>query len=362
MAEPSGPGDLLRPEVLSAARYQVPDAAGLVKLDAMENPHGLPPELRREWADLLAELPVNRYPDAGAAELKRALRAFYRIPDGCELLLGNGSDEIIQVLALACARPGAGVLAFEPSFVMYAHCARLCGMRYTGIPLRQDFSLPIAEVLPALDELRPALTFVAQPNNPTGSLCDAAPLAQFAAACPGLLVIDEAYHAFSGADSMPLLAGHRNVLVLRTLSKLGLAGLRIGFLVGRPEWIAELEKVRMPYNIGTLAQAGAVFLLRHRAHLDAQAAQIRNDRDRLRSALARIPGIEQWPSAANFILFRALRCPGRELHARIRARGVLIRNLDGAHPLLRDCLRVTVGTPAENDMFIEALRASLTGA
>jgi histidinol-phosphate aminotransferase len=349
------PEDLLRPEVLAARAYRVPDASGLVKLDAMENPYPLPESLRREWAEFLAAEVVNRYPDADARELKAELRARYGIAPGYGILLGNGSDEIIQILALALARPGARALAFEPSFVMYAHCARLCGMAYTGVALAEDFSLPAEAALERIDATRPALVFIAQPNNPTGNLFEPALLPRIAEATPGLVVIDEAYHAFSGVDSLPLLASHPNVLVMRTLSKLGLAGLRIGFLAGAPEWIAQLEKVRMPYNVGVLAQAAGVFLLRHYPALEAQAACIRNDRERLFAALARAPDIEVWPSAANFLLFRVRGRRAADVHARLRDAGVLIKSMDGMHTLLRGCLRVTVGTPAENEAFLAAL-------
>ncbi len=349
------PRDLIRPDILAAAAYQVQDATGLIKLDAMENPHVLPEALRGQWAECLARQPVNRYPDPGARELKQQLRASFGIGPEYDILLGNGSDEIIQSLVLALARPEARALAFEPSFVMYARSARLCGMEYIGVPLRDDFSIPLEHTLEVLAGRPPALIFVAQPNNPTGNLCAEETLTRIAAATPGLLVIDEAYHAFSGADSLALLDGRENLLVMRTLSKLGLAGLRIGFLVGRREWIAELEKVRMPYNIGTLAQAGAVFFLQHREQLQDQAARIRQDRELLRQALGQFQQLQQWPSAANFILFRIRNLPARVAHAGLLAEGILIKNLDGAHPLLRDCLRVTVGTATENAAFLAAL-------
>jgi histidinol-phosphate aminotransferase len=349
------PRDLIRPEIIADTVYHVPDATGLVKLDAMENPHVLPEALRGQWVEYLACQPVNRYPDPGARELKQQLRASFGIGSGYDILLGNGSDEIIQSLVLALARPQARALAFEPSFVMYARCARLCGMDYTGVPLRDDFSIPLEQTLRAITECRPALVFVAQPNNPTGNLCAEETLLQIAAATPGLLVIDEAYHAFSGVDSLAWLETMENLLVMRTLSKLGLAGLRIGFLVGRREWIAELEKVRMPYNIGTLAQAGAVFFLQHREQLHDQAARIRQDREQLRQALGQFAEVQQWPSAANFILFRVRNLPARVVHAGLINRGILIKCLDGVHPLLRDCLRVTVGTAAENAAFLAAL-------
>lgn len=361
MSSAARPADLLRPEVLDVAPYPVPDAAGYIKLDAMENPYPLPAELAGPWAEHLAGVAVNRYPDAAATGLKAALRDYYGFSSRYAVLPGNGSDEIIQVLTLALARPGARAMAFEPSFVMYRRCAQLAGMAYTGVTLQEDFSVPADLALARIAADRPALIFIAQPNNPSGNLFGRDLLSRIAAAAPGLVIIDEAYHAFSGTDSLPLLEAHPNVLILRTLSKLGLAGLRIGFLVGRPEWIGQLEKVRMPYNVGALPQAAAVFLLRHGATFAAQAACIRADRENLHRALATMPALDVWPSAANFILFRVRARPAREVHMALLKSGVLIKNLDGAHPLLQDCLRVTVGTAAENAAFLAALGAALTG-
>lgn len=361
MSRAARPDELLRPEVLDVAPYHVPDGAGLIKLDAMENPYPLPAELAGEWARHLAGVALHRYPDAAAAALKSALRDHYGIGTQFDLLPGNGSDEIIQMLTLALARPGAVAMACEPSFVMYRRCAQLAGMRYAGVTLQEDFSIPVDHLLARIAAERPALIFIAQPNNPTGNLCDMELLARIAAAAPGLVVIDEAYHAFSGADAMSLLQTHGNVLVMRTLSKLGLAGLRIGFLVGRPEWIGQLEKVRMPYNVGVLAQAAGAFLLRHGAAFDAQAARIRADRGQLYAALAAMPGVTAWPSAANFILFRVQGPRAPDVHGQLLKAGVLIKSLDGVHPLLRDCLRVTVGTAAENAAFLAALRPALAG-
>lgn len=359
MSRAARPEELLRPEVLDVAPYQVPDATGLIKLDAMENPYPLPADLAGEWARQLGGIALHRYPDAAASALKSALRDHFGIGGQFDLLPGNGSDEIIQLLTLALARPGAVAMACEPSFVMYRRCAQLAGMRYAGVTLREDFSLPVDHLLARIDAERPALIFIAQPNNPTGNLCDREWLERIASAAPGLVVIDEAYHAFSGADSLSLLRTHGNVLVMRTLSKLGLAGLRIGFLVGRPEWIGQLEKVRMPYNVGVLAQTAGAFLLHHGAAFAAQAARIRSDRELLYGALVAMPGVIAWPSAANFILFRVRGRQARDVHRNLLDAGVLIKNLDGVHPLLRDCLRVTVGTAAENAAFLAVLRQSL---
>jgi len=354
---PKSPADLIRPEILGLAAYHVQDATGMVKLDAMENPYALPGALRAEVAAATAAAALNRYPDPDAARLKARLKAAMGVPAGAELLLGNGSDELIQMLALACARPGAVILGVEPSFVMFRLIAQWVGARYVGVPLRADFGLDLPAVEAALEREQPALVFLACPNNPTGNLFDAAAVAQVVARAPGLVVVDEAYHAFADRTFMPRLADHPNLLVMRTLSKLGLAGLRLGLLAGAPQWLDQLDKVRLPYNVNVLTQCVAEAVLGHADVLEAQAAEIRAERGRLAAALAARPGVTAFDSAANFILFRV---PGAQrVFEGLRERRVLIKNLAGSHPLLEDCLRVTVGTPQENAAFLAALDGAL---
>ena len=351
------PRDLIRDEIRALSAYHVPPSAGMVKLDAMENPYTLPPEVRERVAAAVANAEVNRYPDAGATHLKEVLRSALGIPAGLELVLGNGSDEVIQMLALAVARPGAVVLGVEPSFVMFRMIATFCGLKYVGVPLGPGFSLDADRVVAAMEEHEPALAFIAYPNNPTGNLFDEAAVDAVIRAAPGLIVIDEAYHAFAGRTYMDRLAAHRNLLVMRTLSKSGLAGLRLGMLAGHPEWLREIDKVRLPYNVNVLTQLVAAEVLAHETLLDAQAAAIRTERARLAGALAKVPGASPYPSDANFILVRVpAAAPAFDA---LKTRGVLVKNLHGAHPTLDNCLRVTVGTPEENDRFVAALREVL---
>jgi histidinol-phosphate aminotransferase len=230
-------------------------------------------------------------------------------------------------------------------------------MRYTGVPLTSDFSLDLPALLDAVRMQRPALTFLAYPNNPTGNLFDEAALEQVIQAAPGLVVIDEAYHAFARRSFLPRLATHPNLLVMRTLSKLGLAGLRIGLLVGRAEWLDQLDKVRLPYNVNVLSQCIAHYVLSRGDVLEAQAEAIRSARGALARRLATMDGVEVFPSEANFILFR-VQAAGAVFEA-LKTRGILIKNLDAAHPMLAGCLRVTVGTPEQNERFLAALQASL---
>jgi histidinol-phosphate aminotransferase len=277
-----------------------------------------------------------------------------------DLLLGNGSDELIQMLALTLAAPGRKVLSVDPGFVMYRMIALFAGMAYIGVPLRaEDFALDLPAVLAALDRERPALTFLAYPNNPTGNLFDADAVEQIIAAAPGLVVVDEAYAPFTDASFLPRLGDWPNLLVLRTVSKMGLAGLRLGYLVGPPEWLGEIDKTRLPYNINALTQASAAFALRHRRVLDEQTRRIRAERGRLFEALAEIDGVLPYPSQANFILLRLPAGRATQTFESLKCAGVLVKNLDGAHALLADSLRVTVGTPEENDAFVEALKTAL---
>jgi histidinol-phosphate aminotransferase len=355
---------LIRPEIRALRAYHVPGSAGLIKLDAMENPYRWPDRLCDEWLAALRAAELNRYPDPHGRDLQLALRDAMGIPPDMSLLLGNGSDELIQMLALAVAAPrpdeSPKVLTLEPGFVMYRMIALFARIDYAGVALRaDDFSLDLDSMLAAIAHERPALVYIAYPNNPTGNLFDPAAIERIIEASPGLVVIDEAYAPFTDHSFLPRLGDWPNLLVMRTVSKMGLAGLRLGYLAGPPDWLQELDKVRLPYNINVLTQVSAAFALRHRAILDEQTERIRADRAALFNALAAMPGITPYPSEANFILLRTARGRASAVFDGLLQQGVLIKNLDGAHPLLADCLRVTVGTSAENVAFLDALRPLL---
>jgi histidinol-phosphate aminotransferase len=351
---------LIRPEIRGLQAYQVPDATGLIKLDAMENPYGWPDELKVEWFEVLRDLELNRYPDPGGRALQSALRESFGIPPEMALLLGNGSDELIQMLALTVTRPGRKVLSVDPGFVMYRMIALFAGMGYVGVPLRpDDFSLDLPAILEALALEEPSLVYLAYPNNPTGNRFDADDMVRIIEASPGLVVIDEAYAPFTDSSFIPRLGRWPNLLVMRTVSKMGLAGLRLGYLVGAPEWLAEIDKTRLPYNINVLTQATAAFALRHKGVLDAQTRAIRAERDRLFGVLSGIDGVSPYASDANFILARLPLGRADKTFEGLKEKGVLVKNLNKAHPLLADCLRVTVGRREENDAFVAALRSLL---
>ena len=350
--------ELVRPEVLAMKAYHVAPASGMVKLDAMENPYRLPDLLARELGERLAAVEVNRYPDPAALELKRTLREAMRIPEHLDVVLGNGSDELIQMISLLMARPGAVALAPEPSFVMYRMSAAVAGMRYEGVPLDGGFGLDEPALLAAVARHRPALTWLAYPNNPTGNLFPRDALLRVIEATPGLAVVDEAYYPFSdGATMLGEVGRHPNLVLVRTVSKLGLAGLRLGIAVGPREWMAELEKLRPPYNVNALTAAAAIMLLGRREVLEEQARAIVGERARLEAGLDAVPGVKRFPSAANFVLVRV--ADAQRTFEALVARGILVRNLHGSHPLLANCLRLTVGTADENAKLIEALASAL---
>jgi len=349
----------VRPEIRALTAYHVPDPGQCIKLDAMENPYGWPDELVDAWLERLRGVPLNRYPDPTARRLRDSLRAAMEVPADMGILLGNGSDELIQMIAQTVTAPGRAILAPEPSFVMYRLIAQVTGMRFVSVPLGDDFGLDLDAMLEAIEREQPAVVFLAYPNNPTGNLFDAAAVRRILAAASGLVIVDEAYAAFAADSFMGTLGSHSNLLVLRTLSKTGLAGLRLGLLAGPPAWLNEIDKTRLPYNIGVLNQASAEFALEHRSVLDAQTARIRADRATLFAALVALPGLQVYPSEANFILFRTPAGRADTVFAGLRERGVLIKNLNAVGGALHDCLRVTVGTPAENAAFLAALRASL---
>jgi histidinol-phosphate aminotransferase len=356
---PKTPDDIIREEIRALRSYVVPASAGMVKLDAMENPYGLPAEFRARLARLVEETLLNRYPDPEAHELKARLREALGVPEGMDLLLGNGSDELIQMLFMAVAKPGAVVLGVEPSFVMFRRIAAFAGARYVGVDLREDFSLDIERLLAAVEQHRPAIVIVAYPNNPTGNLFDSALIERVIEAAPGLVVIDEAYHVFAGNTFLARAARHPNLVVMRTLSKLGLAGIRLGVLAGAGGWLAQLDKLRLPYNVSTLTQLIAREVLQHGGDvLTEQAEAIKLERRRLLQALRGVPGVTAYPSDANFILFRI--SEAERVFDGLKRRGVLIRSLHGSHHLLADCLRVTVGAPDENAAFLTALTQTLT--
>jgi len=348
---------LIRQDVQSMHAYAVQDATGLVKLDAMENPHRLPPALQAELGQRLGAVALNRYPGPRIDDLRAALAQHAALPAGCALMLGNGSDELISLLAMACDVPGASVLSPLPGFVMYAMSAQLQGLKFIGVDLTPDFELDEAAMLAAIAQHQPSIIYLAYPNNPTANLWDDAVIERIVQAAPGLVVIDEAYQPFSSRSYIDRLGRHPHVLLMRTLSKFGLAGVRLCYMMGPSALIAEIDKVRPPYNISVLNAEAALFALEHADVYQAQAADLRAQREALVQALAKLPCVKVWPSDANMVLVRVPDAPAT--FEGMKRRGVLVKNVSKMHPLLAQCLRLTVGTADENAQMLAALQASL---
>jgi histidinol-phosphate aminotransferase len=351
---------VIRQDVRSMHAYAIQPAAGLVKLDAMENPFRLPEALQRELGQRLGAVAINRYPTSCVGDVIAALAQYVELPAGCKLMLGNGSDELISLLALACDIPRAAILAPLPGFVMYEMSARLQGLKFVGVPLSATFELDEAAMLEAIESHRPALTYIAYPNNPTANLFDERVVERIVAAVgaqDGLVVFDEAYQPFSSRSWMAKAGALPHVLVLRTLSKFGLAGVRLGYLAGPAALIDEVDKVRPPYNIGALNAEATLFALEHADEFARQAALLRDQRARLQRELAATPGVTAFPSEANMILVRVANAAAA--FQGMKERGVLVKNVAGLHPLLANCLRLTVGTPEENRILLAALKEAI---
>ncbi len=350
----------IRQDVKSMHAYAIQDSAGFIKLDAMENPFRLPPELQRELGERLGRVAINRYPVHSTAAVVAALSRHVQLPAGCKLMLGNGSDELIDMLSVACDVPGATMLAPLPGFVMYQMSAQLRGLKFVGVPLTPGFELDEAAMLAAIAEHRPALTYIAYPNNPTANLFDDTIIDRIVAAVgaqDGLVVFDEAYQPFSSRTWMQRMEQHPHVLVMRTLSKFGLAGVRLGYLCGHAALVDEIDKVRPPYNISVLNAEATLFALDHAAEYERQARLLCAERARLQTALRAMPGVQAFASDANMILVRVPDSKGA--FEGLKQRGVLVKHIAGLHPLLANCLRLTVGASQENDALIAALKASL---
>lgn len=360
----------IRQDVQSMHAYAIQPSAGMVKLDAMENPYRLPLALQAELGQRLGALALNRYPDHRVDDLRHALAAYAGMPKGFDIMLGNGSDELIALLAMACDVPvPAGgkkpvILAPMPGFVMYAMSAQLQGLDFVGVPLTADFALDTPAMLAAIAQHQPAIVYLAYPNNPTANLWDAEAMAQVVRAAGeagSIVVIDEAYQPFSSRSYIDLLhqqpAHHAHVLLMRTLSKFGLAGVRMGYLMGAQALVAEINKVRPPYNISVLNCECALFALEHADVFAVQAADLRAQRARLLEALRALPGVHAWDSDANMVLVRVQ--DAEKVFHGLKVRGVLVKNVSKMHPLLANCLRLTVGTADENTRLLAALQESL---
>ena len=371
-AAPSTPLNALariRPDVRAMHAYGVQPSTGMLKMDAMENPFRLPAHLQAALGQRLGALALNRYPGDRVLDLKAALAKYADMPEGYGIVLGNGSDELITLLALACAQPGTGqratMLAPMPGFVMYPLSAQLQGLDFVGVPLTADFELDEPAMLAAIAQHQPAITYIAYPNNPTATLWDEGAVQRIidaVGAQGGIVAVDEAYQPFASRTWLTRMqaepARNAHVLLMRTLSKFGLAGVRLGYMLGQPALVAEIDKVRPPYNVSVLNCEAALFALEHADVFAAQAAELVSQRTLLIAALRQMPGIEKcWDSEANMVLVRV--ADSARAYEGMKARKVLVKNVSTMHPLLANCLRLTVGTAEDNAQMLAALQASL---
>jgi histidinol-phosphate aminotransferase len=350
----------IRQDVQSMHAYAIQDSSGMVKLDAMENPHRLSADLQKALGERLGALALNRYPGERVNALRHALASYAGMPEGFDIMLGNGSDELISLLAMACDVSGASILSPLPGFVMYAMSAQLQGLGFHGVPLTADFELDETAMLAAIAQHKPSIVYLAYPNNPTGNLwsddtIEKIVLAQGAQG--GLVVMDEAYQPFASKSYIDRITRHSHVLLMRTLSKFGLAGVRLGYMIGPKALVAEVDKVRPPYNISVLNTECALFALEHADVFATQAKDLRAQRARLLKELASLAGVTPFPSEANMILVRVP--DAAKTFEGLKAQGVLIKNVSKMHPLLANCLRLTVGTAQENTQLLAAMKASV---
>lgn len=350
--------NFIRDDIKSMSAYRIADLPeGFIKLDAMESPYhpfARFPELSNEWLRLIAQAQIHLYPNPAASGLQETLRKAFDIPESAAIALGNGSDELIQFMTLLVAQSGATILAVEPSFVMYRHNAELYGMNYVGVPLNEDFTLDLPAVLSAIEKHQPALIFIAYPNNPTGVCFRREEVEAIIRAAQGIVVVDEAYGAFSRDSFLPQAGSIENLVVMRTISKIGFAGLRIGYAAGSPAVMGELAKILPPYNMNQLSLATAKFALQHHDVIQTTIDILKTERERVFNELSAIGRLKAFPSEANFI---TVRVPDADaLFNTLKENRILIKKLHGTHPLLAQCVRITIGSPEQNDAVLDIIR------
>lgn len=346
--------DVIRTDIQKMNAYAVAEVpAGFIKLDAMESPYDYPEDMKKELGIVLAEAPIRLYPNPNSCGLLQVLRDTYAIPAQADVVLGNGSDELIERLTMLISKPGAKVLAPAPSFVMYRVNAEFLGLEFIGVPLRENFTMDLDAMLAAINKHQPALVFVAYPNNPTGGRFAREKVEAIIAATSGIVVVDEAYGAFS-SDSFLAQAGKiPNLVVLRTLSKIGFAGLRIGYASGPPAVIGELKKIIPPYNMNQLSLAAAEFALQYQPFINENISKLKGERERMRTALHAHPCVRDFASEANFLTIRVP--DAKTLFNKLREHQILIKNLHGMHPLLDQCVRITIGLPEQNQAVLNVM-------
>lgn len=348
--------DIVNKEIFKQSGYKAPELTGAIKMDANESPFSLQEPLKKRFLEEMGKVDLNRYPEAGAPKLRDRFAQYYGV-DKDMLMLGNGSDELIQILCMTFKGKTCGVLVPIPTFVMYKIIAVNTGNKVVEVPLDKNFDLDIDTIINKIKASFPALVFLSYPNSPTGNLFNRDKIEMIIKKSAGVVVIDEAYANFSGQTLLPLLKKYDNLVFLKTLSKLGLASMRLGFLIGNRDIIAQLDKVRLPYNVNSLSQAAANFFLDYQEEFSKQVTEIVKEREKLYSGMKEITGIKPYPSRANFIFFSCTFDSDR-IYSRLEAAGIIVKNLNTK--LTKNCMRVTVGNPKENAAFLNVLKSVIS--
>lgn len=342
----------LRSDIKNIDAYHVPVSKDMIKLDAMESPFGVPEDLKVEFLKCIEQSEVNRYPEADPSPLKDTLRSLMDIPEEFGILLGNGSDELIQLLALACSKDDL-IMSFEPSFVMYELVSKYVNLEYFGVQLDSNFDINLSDALLIIEREKPKIIFIAYPNNPTGNCFDYDAIIEIIKSTNSMVILDEAYYAYSDKSFLSEISNFPNLLVLRTISKIGFAGLRLGLLIGDQETIAQLNKLRLPYNINALTQTSANFLLQDKQRIINNAQIIIEERRRLAHELSLFSKFKVYPSQTNFILVHSE--DAHSLHTALKENGILIKGFPKGSKL-SNFIRISVSEPVENNMLIDAIR------
>lgn len=349
--------DLVEKNIFKQSGYVAPEVTGAIKMDANENPISLQEPLKKKLMEEMGRIDLNRYPEAGALKLRDRFARYYGVNKDM-VMLGNGSDELIQTLCLTLKGKINGVLVPVPAFSMYKIIAVNTGNKVVEVPLSKKFDLDVDAITEKIKNNFPALIFLSCPNAPTGNLFSRDKIEAIIKKTPGIVVIDEAYAIFSGRTLLPLLKKYDNVVFLNTLSKLGLASMRLGLLIGNRDIVVQLDKVRLPYNINSLSQVAANFFLDYQDEFSRQAAEIIKRREELYLGLKEIAGIKLYPSRANFIFFSCAFDSNR-IYNKLVAEGIIVKNLN-VPPLMPNCMRVTVGNRKENEAFLRALKSVIS--
>jgi histidinol-phosphate aminotransferase len=348
----------VRPDLEALDGYHSAQVEATVRLNTNESPFPPPERWRDDLATAVASTPVHRYPDRAAHELRRAIGELHGVrPE--EVFCANGSNEVLQTLLLAFGGPGRTALLFEPTYTLHRHISRITGTSVATVERDADFTIELDTAAKAIDDTRPEIVFLCSPNNPTGRAEPKDLIRDLTRRAPGLVVVDEAYGQFAPSSALELrnTPGTDGLVVVRTFSKTwAMAGLRLGYCLAHEDVVRACESVVLPYHLSALTQAAGLSALRYRHDMEQRVAVIAEERGRLAAGLSDL-GVESWPSDANFILFRPDR-PAGEVWQGLLDRSVLVRDCSG-WPYLEGCLRVTVGTPTENDTFLEALKECL---